>query len=70
MQDFVSEYLANDDVRVDPFKKQAAAEAVAWTEKGSPRLSSAQNAEQPAEGRAEALVQEGKIEPPTFTPNA
>ena len=67
IRDFVRERLA-DDVRIDPTKKQVAGEAVIWTVRISPRLST-EPGDEPVEGTAEAVFEEGKITSLTFTPS-
>ncbi|MDQ3792735.1 MAG: hypothetical protein M3341_08860, partial [Actinomycetota bacterium] len=69
---FVREYLANNDVRVDPTKKEVVGEAVIWTVRISPHLSDDVGSEaddDPAEGSAEAVFEEGKIRTLTFVPS-
>ena len=69
---FVREYLANNDVRVDPTKKEVVGEAVTWTVRISPHLSDDVGSEaddDPAEGSAEAVFEEGKIRTLTFVPS-
>ena len=72
VRDFVREYLANNDVRVDPTKKEVVGEAVTWTVRISPHLSDDVGSEaddDPAEGSAEAVFEEGKIRTLTFVPS-
>lgn len=60
IRDFVRERLANDDVRIDPTKKEVVGEAVTWTVRISPHLSGAGRDTEPAEGTVEAVFERGK----------
>jgi NTE family protein len=67
VRDFVRERLAGD-VRIDPTKKQVAGDAVTWTVRVSPRLAG-EAGDEPSEGRAEAVFEEGRITTLTFAPS-
>jgi NTE family protein len=66
---FVREYLANNDVRVDPTKKEVVGEAVIWTVRISPHLSEDEQDVEPAEGTVEAVFEGAKIRSLTFAPS-
>jgi NTE family protein len=66
---FVREYLANNDVRVDPTKKEVVGEAVTWTVRIPPHLSEDQRDVEPAEGTVEAVFEGAKIRSLTFAPS-
>lgn len=67
--DFVREYLANNDVRVDPTKKEVVGEAVTWTVRISSHLSEDEQDVEPAEGTVEAVFEGAKIRSLTFAPS-
>ena len=69
VRDFVREYLANNDVRVDPTKKEVVGEAVTWTVRISPHLSEDEQDVEPAEGTLEAVFEGAKIRSLTFAPS-
>jgi NTE family protein len=69
VRDFVREYLANNDVRVDPTKKEVVGEAVIWTVRISPHLSEDEQDVEPAEGTVEAVFEGAKIRSLTFAPS-
>lgn len=60
------EHLTNNDVRIDPTKKEVVGEAVTWMVRISPHLSNAERNAEPAEGTVEALFEGGKIRSLTF----
>jgi NTE family protein len=66
---FVREYLANNDVRVDPTKKEVVGEAVTWTVRIPPHLSEDQRDVEPTEGTVEAVFEGAKIRSLTFAPS-
>ena len=70
VRDFVREHLASNDVRVDPTKRRVAGEAVSWAVTVSPRLCGDRPTAAPAEGTAEAVFKDGKIQTLTFAPSA
>jgi NTE family protein len=69
IRDFVWEHLTNNDVRIDPTKKEVVGEAVTWMVRISPHLSNAERNAEPAEGTVEALFEGGKIRSLTFVPS-
>ena len=69
VRDFVREYLANNDVRVDPTKKEVVGETVTWTVRISPHLSEDEQDVEPAEGTVEAVFEGAKIRSLTFAPS-
>lgn len=69
VRDFVREYLANHEVRIDPTKKEVVGKAVIWTVRISPHLSEDEQDFEPAEGTAEAVFEGAKIKSLTFAPS-
>jgi NTE family protein len=70
VQNFVREYLTNNDVRVDPTKKEVVGEAVTWTVRIPPYLSEDEGDVEPVEGTLEAVFEGAKIRSLTFVPSA